>query len=152
MAHPYKSRLAHCIWISITGSRKAFGRSTINLASNIIKKAKLHNRRWLRQHGLIINRHPVVVFLESNFANNHDYGTQLAEKILLSDDKERVSCVSFSSKQHKRVVKSVLSGNLPVHRLFFIRRLWWCTTWSKQRTKEFHRLYLEIRKVCLRWL
>lgn len=87
-----------------------FDHNAINLANNTIRKAKLHSKRGLRQHDLDVNSLRIIAFSDLSFANNHDYGTQLGNAIILTDNTGRANWMSFSSYKCQRVVRTVLGG------------------------------------------
>lgn len=72
-------------------TEKQFNRAAVKLANNTIKNARLHAKGALRQHDLDKESVSLMVFSDSSFANNSDYGTQLGNIILLTDKSRRAN-------------------------------------------------------------
>lgn len=54
----------------------------------------------------------LVVFADASFANNADFSTQLGYCIFLGDNTNHPNCLHYASYKCKRVVRSVLGGEL----------------------------------------
>ena len=52
----------------------------------------------------------IVTFLEATFAKNQDIRIQLGRLIMLSDDTNRVTFLSFKSNKSKSIMRSVLAS------------------------------------------
>lgn len=90
----------------------AYGAAAIKAYNDLVKKAQTGRDLALKYPKLDVNSLHLRVYADSSFANNHDNSTQIGYIVLLCDNTGRAHVLSFASRKCKRVVRSVMAGEV----------------------------------------
>lgn len=89
-----------------------YGLTAIKAHNNLVKKAKGGRDLALKYPKLDVNSLHLRAYADSSFANNYDNSTQVGFIIMLCDGTGRSHVLNFASRKCKRVVRSVMAGEV----------------------------------------
>lgn len=93
-------------------TEKTFGKDKINELNRGIKEAKSRELKSLRYPPLELESVHLRIYADASFSSNDDLSSQLGWIILLCDEANNCHVLDFSSKKSKRIVRSIMGGEV----------------------------------------
>lgn len=91
---------------------KKFDKTKIKIYNDTVRMLKHNPQRGLKMKKLDTNSLHLKVFSDASFANNLDLSSQLGFIILMCDKNDDCNVIYFSSHKSRRIVRSVLGGEI----------------------------------------
>lgn len=93
-------------------SEATYGSTAIKFYKRLKKKAEANQAMTLKYPRLDVSTLHLRAYADSSFANNYDSSSQMGFIILLCDSTGRAHVLNFASRKCKRVVRSVMAGEV----------------------------------------
>ena len=93
-------------------SELKFQKRHIRSLNKLIRRIKNSKSMVLKYHKLDINSLHIRVYSDASFASNEDNSSQLGYIIMLADRNDNVHVLSYCSKKSKRIVRSIMAGEV----------------------------------------
>ena len=93
-------------------SELRFQERHIRSFNKLIRRIKDSKSMVLIYHKLYINSLHISVYSDASFASNEDNSSELGYIIILADRNDDVHVLSYCSKNSKRLIRSIMAGEV----------------------------------------